>query len=157
MKQCYYRFTAAAAVLLALALALCGCSSGGNQAAAEETDAGGSGGSNFWNSEENGASAGTPANLNVTVDYSDFDGLDTWDDDACSIELHGGSASISGSGAEAEQREYYVVKNYGGRYVCNQRFAGKRPDLCGSRGKSGSSCFKRSEAFLQSERADLYK
>lgn len=118
MKQCYYRFTAAAAVLLALALALCGCSSGGNQAAAEETDAGGSGGSNFWNSEENGASAGTPANLNVTVDYSDFDVLDTWDDDACSIELHGGSASISGSGAEAEQREYYVVKiTEGGTYV----------------------------------------
>lgn len=118
MKQCYYRFTAAAAVLLALALALCGCSSGGNQAAAEETDAGGSGGSNFWNSEENGASAGTPANLNVTVDYSDFDVLDTWDDDACSIELHGGSPSISGSGAEAEQREYYVVKiTEGGTYV----------------------------------------
>lgn len=118
MKQCYYRFTAAAAVLLALALALCGCSSGGNQAAAEGTDAGGSGGSNFWNSEENGASAGTPANLNVTVDYSDFDVLDTWDDDACSIELHGGSASISGSGAEAEQREYYVVKiTEGGTYV----------------------------------------
>lgn len=118
MKQCYYRFTAAAAVLLALALALCGCSSGGNQAAAEETDAGGSGGSNFWNSEENGTSAGTPANLNVTVNYSDFDGLDTWDDDACSIELHGGSASISGSGAEAEQREYYVVKiTEGGTYV----------------------------------------
>lgn len=118
MKQCYYRFTAAAAVLLALALALCGCSSGGNQAAAEGTDAGGSGGSNFWNSEENGASAGTPANLNVTVDYSDFDVLDTWDDDACSIELHGGSASISGSGAEAEQREYYVVKiTEGGTYI----------------------------------------
>lgn len=118
MKQCYYRFTAAAAVLLALALALCGCSSGGNQAAAEETDAGGRRRQQFWNSEENGASAGTPANLNVTVDYSDFDVLDTWDDDACSIELHGGSPSISGSGAEAEQREYYVVKiTEGGTYV----------------------------------------
>lgn len=118
MKQCYYRFTAAAAVLLALALALCGCSSGGNQAAAEGTDAGGSGGSNFWNSEENGASAGTPANLNVTVDYSDFDVLDTWDDDACRIELQDGGASISGRGAEAEQREYYVVKiTEGGTYV----------------------------------------
>lgn len=117
MKQCYYRFTAAAAVLLALALALCGCSSGGNQAAAEETDAGGSGGAILEQRREC-TSAGTPANLNVTVNYSDFDGLDTWDDDACSIELHGGSASISGSGAEAEQREYYVVKiTEGGTYV----------------------------------------
>ena len=71
--------------------------------AAKGTDAGGSGGSNYWmNSGENGGSQQDPSseNIKVDVDYSDFDRTESWNESACYIELNGSSAEIKGNGAD---------------------------------------------------------
>lgn len=117
MKQKLYRTIAAAAAVFLLAATLAGCkNTGENGQASAGTDAGGSGGSNYWGNS--GDSADSSGAAPVSINYSDFDTLDTWEDSACDIALNGGSAAISGSGAAVEQGEYLMVKiTQGGTYV----------------------------------------
>lgn len=121
MKRKFYRILAAAAGLSMLLLSLAGCSSTANNQAAAGADAGGSGGSNYWNQEENSAASDTVTgtNTNVSVDYSDFDVLETWDGNACTIELNGGGASVSGIGASVSNGNGFcmVEITQGGTYV----------------------------------------
>ena len=123
MKQEFYRTIAAAAVFSMLIIALAGCkNTGENGKASAGTDAGGSGGSNYWG--ESGDSGEASGAAPVSINYSDFDTLDTWEDSACDIALNGGSAVISGSGAAVEQGEYLMVKiTQGGTYVLHGTLA----------------------------------
>ncbi len=118
MKRKFYRTIAGMAILSMIALMLTGCNhSEGNNQAAEGTNTGGSGGSNYW-INESGSSVNVAEDINLHVDYSDFDTLETWDDSACTITLNGSSASISGSGASVMNAGFCTVKiTEGGTYV----------------------------------------
>lgn len=118
MKRKFYQAIAGMVILSMLALSLTGCNhSKENNQAVEGTDTGGSGGSNYWKNESNGTDD-TAEDINLHVDYSDFDALETWDDSACTITLNGSGASISGSGATVTNDGLCTVKiTEGGTYV----------------------------------------
>lgn len=107
MKKKIRYFIAAAAVLSVTALPLTGCG---------DTDEGGSGGSNYWNSDNN--TNNDTFSTNVNIDYSDFDSTVTWNDSACKISLNGDRASVDGSGASISQGNCCKISiTQGGEYV----------------------------------------
>lgn len=96
----YIRITVCTLMCVSVFL-LTSCKDKDGSEAAKGTDAGGSGGSNYWmNSGENGGTQQDTSGENINVDYSGFDSTESWDDSACYIELKGNNAEIKGNGAD---------------------------------------------------------